>query len=390
MWVLLVALGTYGALSLRGTGLLSLLTLAAVGGISDLVFQRARFDRLRVPDASLATGAFVALILPPAFPIAASAATVLVAIGSKHVLRSLGHPWFNPAALAVGAAALLFGAVPAWWVAVGPLGTYLAPAFGLALIALGASRWRLPATFLVAYGALATLQHVVIGASVGPSVLLLQAIDPVTLFFAFFMVAEPGTSPGDSAGQVLYAGVVGVFAAFAPILSPTFGLVVALLAGNVLGVSLRYRDRSAHSDSRRDDAPRTRRKARSAGPRSGVRAPWSVGRRAAAGLAVLVVVVALAAAYPASWSGGLPPGGGTKGATTETGCSSDNPAIPAATLADLHARLGPSVIRSYNSTTGVVVFYDPVNRVTVTETDLFEDFGYAEFNGDDFAVSGCS
>jgi hypothetical protein len=48
------------------------------------------------------------------------------------------------------------------------------------------------------------------------------------------------------------------------------------------------------------------------------------------------------------------------------------------------------VILSYDSSTGVVVFYDPVNQVTVTETDLYEDYGYAEFNGDDYAVSGCS
>jgi hypothetical protein len=52
--------------------------------------------------------------------------------------------------------------------------------------------------------------------------------------------------------------------------------------------------------------------------------------------------------------------------------------------------LGPSVILSYDSSTGVVVFYDPVNHVTVTESDLYEDYGFAEFNGDDYAVSGCA
>jgi hypothetical protein len=56
----------------------------------------------------------------------------------------------------------------------------------------------------------------------------------------------------------------------------------------------------------------------------------------------------------------------------------------------LHKALGPSVLLSYDANTGLTVFYDPVNQVTVTETDLYEDFGYAEFNGDDYAVSGCS
>ena len=42
------------------------------------------------------------------------------------------------------------------------------------------------------------------------------------------------------------------------------------------------------------------------------------------------------------------------------------------------------------TSTGQTVFYDPVNQVTITETNLYEDYGYAEFNGDDFAVNGCS
>jgi hypothetical protein len=64
--------------------------------------------------------------------------------------------------------------------------------------------------------------------------------------------------------------------------------------------------------------------------------------------------------------------------------------IPASTAKSLHQRLGPSVLLSYDGSTGVVKFYDPVNHVTVTETDLYEDYGFAEFNGDDYAVSGCS
>ena len=32
-----------------------------------------------------------------------------------------------------------------------------------------------------------------------------------------------------------------------------------------------------------------------------------------------------------------------------------------------------------------MVFYDPVNHATVTETNIYEDYGFAEFNGDDYA-----
>jgi hypothetical protein len=74
-----------------------------------------------------------------------------------------------------------------------------------------------------------------------------------------------------------------------------------------------------------------------------------------------------------------------------TSCTQDNASIPGSTLSALHHRLGPSVIFRYDARTGATVFYDPVNHVTVYETDLFEDYGAAEFNGDDTILAqGCS
>ncbi len=106
------------------------------------------------------------------------------------------------------------------------------------------------------------------------------------------------------------------------------------------------------------------------------------------------MIVALVAANPAVHSA-VPlvqtptsPVGGGRGA--QANCQTDNPSIPSATLSELHKLLGPSVVLSYDSSTGVVVFYDPVNHVTVTESDLYEDYGFADFNGDDYAVSGCA
>jgi hypothetical protein len=121
-----------------------------------------------------------------------------------------------------------------------------------------------------------------------------------------------------------------------------------------------------------------------------------MSHRVGAGVLAVIVITAVVAANPVA-PNALPlvqvppsPGGGVGSGGLQTNCQSDNPSIPAATLSDLHKLLGPSVILSYNAGTGVVVFYDPVNHVTVTETDLYEDYGFAEFNGDDYAVSGCS
>ena len=389
VWLFLLILGAYSSVYLGGLGISSLVLLPLIAVAVDLVFQRVRFERLRFPDAAIATGLFVALLLPPVVPVLLSGMAVLAAISIKHVLRSHGRPWFNPAAAGVLLGAVVFSVSPAWWVAVGPSAIYLPTALGLVLLGLKGSRWRLPAMFLATYGLVAGIQHAAVGATTDPRILLLQALDPTTLFFAFFMVPEPRSAPSSPPGQVLYGGVVGILSALAPIAFPTVGLLVALLGGNLIARGL---DRLV-SPSTTDITLSRPRTARSrAKPRRGQPSVlrWSVPRRVLAGLVVLVAVLVVASAGSSMRPAVLPPGGSGRGGTTLAGCTHDNPAIPASTLSQLHAMLGPSVIRSYNASSGVVVFYDPVNHVTVTETDLFEDYGYAEFNGDDFAVSGCS
>ena len=387
MWLLLLALGLYGTDYLGGLGLGLLGIAPLVGGIADLGFQSIRFARPRFPDAALATGLFLALIFPPTSGLVLVAALTFAAVAFRHVLRYRGRPWFNPAVSGVLLGTLFLGLAPAWWVGIGAYGELLIVAFGLVLLARSPHQWRLPAAFLLAYGLLAVVQHAVAGASIDPHILLLQAIDPATLFFALFMVAEPRTAPAATHEQVLYAGVVGVAAAFLPLFLPSLGILVALLVGNLLAIVLRSRAPAGSPSSSRS-APRARRSS------SSLR--WPLSYRTGAGILTVIVVAAVVAANPVAHTA-VPlvqtpssPGGVGGGGGSLANCQQDNPSIPPATLSELHKLLGPSVILSYDSSTGVVVFYDPVNQVTVTESDLYEDYGFAEFNGDDYAVSGCS
>ena len=382
----LAVLAGYACYVLHGLGLGPLLVVPVLAGTLDLGFERVRFEGLRVPDAGIATGLLVAVLLPPTTPLLVSGAVATVAVAAKHVLRFRGRPWLNPSATGVVVGSAAFALQPAWWAVVSPIALYLCVGLGVTLIVARASPWRLPASFLITYGAFAALLHAMLGAALDPRVLVLQAVDPVTVFFAFFMMAEPRAAPADPAAQVLYAGVVGIVGALSSLLFPALDLLVALLIGNLLALALRWRTAAANAPTYS-----LRGKARVGVGRTGSSVParWSIGRRVAAGLVVLIALSSLVASSAGVHTPTLPPGGGS-GGTTLTGCTHDNPAIPASTLAQLHHMLGPSVIRSYNASTGVVVFYDPVNHVTVTETDLFEDYGYAEFNGDDFAVSGCS
>jgi Na+-translocating ferredoxin:NAD+ oxidoreductase RnfD subunit len=390
LWLMLVGIGIYGSNYLGGLGESSLLVAPAIAVVADLGFQLVRFDRPRLPDSAVATGVFIALIFPPTASLVLLATVAFAAVAFRHVLRFKGRPWFNPAATGILLGTLFLGLAPAWWVGIGPYGEVAIVALGLLLLARTPRQWRLPVVFLVTYGLLAAVEHVVAGTSLDSRVLLLQAIDPATLFFALFMVPEPRTAPGAAHEQVLYAGVVGVSAAFLPLFLPSLGILVALLVGNVLALLLRRHSSNAPAP-RRSTVRATPRRVR---PRGRTPLRWPVSYRVGAGILALVVVVAVVAANPVPHSAvpliqtPVSPGGGGGGGA-QASCQSNNPSIPASTLSQLHKVLGPSVILSYDSSTGVVRFYDPANQVTVTETDLYEDYGFAEFNGDDYAVSGC-
>lgn len=387
----LLVLALYGTDVLRGTSLPSLILLPTLAAIGDIGLQRIRFDTVRWPDAALTTGLFLTLLLPPTVPLVAAGTVTVAAIFLRHSLRYRGRPLLNPAATGLLLGAALFGTAPAWWVSLGVRGEVLMLAIGLVIFARNLRQWRLPVTFFAVYAPFTLVNRVLFGAALAPHVLVLEIFDPVVLFFGLYMLVEPRTSPSSPEGQYLFAGLVGLGVVFLPAVLPSLGIIVALLLGNFVAVAVRaIQARPSRASGR--TRPRT---SRSPGPPSpSVR--WSVGRRAGTALLVLIAVgaIAVASVGPTSTPSVLvsapPSGGGGGGVGGFNACAQDNSSIPASTLSSLHQALGPSVILSYSSSTGRVVFYDPVNQVTVTETDLYEDYGYAEFNGDDFAASGCS
>ena len=403
LWIGLVALAGYGTWFLgHGLGIANVVVLPLTAVLVDLAFQRFRFESLRFPDAAIATGLFLGLIFPPTVPLVAAGAAVLGAITVKHVLRYRGRPWFNPAAVGLTVGAVLFGIAPAWWAAISEP---LLLVVGAVIFTWNLPRWRLSTTFLVAYAGFAILARYLFlfagggSGTLSPGVLFLAAVDPTVLFFGLFMVAEPRAAPASPHSAPIFGVLVAVAAAVFPAFAPTMALPFALLTGNVAAVLLR-RPRAAPSVAGVEATGSARKRAARGAPRP-ARATarrWRVSSRIGAGVAgfALVLLIAAVTCFPATSSPVIPPthglgGGGAYGGTPQgvSHCQSDNQTIDPSTLAYLHKTLGPSVILSYSAASGFVVFYDPVNAVTVSETDLYEDFGFAEFNGDDYATPGC-
>ncbi len=397
LWIILAILGaTAVAVNLHGVGLLPLLVLPAVALEADLLLQFLRFRSLRAPDAALATGLFLALLLPPTVGPVQAGVVAVAAIGLRHVLRYAEKPLLNPAVVGVLIGALLFGMAPSWWGSIQPA---LVVVLGAVLTLRSPGSWRIPASFLASYALLSIAGNLIFGKATAPQILLLGALDPAILFFGLFMVPEPRTAPTEPSDRVFFGAFVGIATALLPTLLPSLAPLVALLLGNVMAVVVRRlqvlealaRDEARAKSHRRGGRRRRDRRV----PDPDAWHEWSVAQRVAAGLFVFLLLggIGLALKPPTAtpFSAIRPtlspaPSGGS----STNGCTLDNPSISSDLLTFLHQRLGPSVILSADPNSGTVVFYDPVNRATITETDMYEDYGYAEFNGDDYVVSGCS
>ena len=189
-----------------------------------------------LPDSAVISGLLIALVLSPGQPWYVPIAAGSLAILSRHILRIPAYHLFNPAAISLALCPLLFSTSQDWW---GALPNLAAPAI-LVVLVLGlavASRVnKLPQVlaFLLAYFALLTLAALVPVTEAtriagGFRVPFLNA----TLFFAFFMLTDPPTSPGQVRAQVQFGALVGGVAALALVLNAGLSyLFIGLLAGN--------------------------------------------------------------------------------------------------------------------------------------------------------------
>ncbi len=401
LWIFLLVLGVYAIVSaLQGAGIVPLIALPALAVETDVLFQMFRFHRIRAPDAAMATGLLLALLLPPTVPLLQAAGVAAAAIALRHVLRFRDRPVFNPAAAGVLMGAVFFGLAPSWW---GSIGMALVVVLGIVLTLRTPGSWRIPLAFFLSYATLSILANLALGEVTSPQVLFLGAVDPAMLFFGFFMVPEPRASVTRPLDRWIFGLLVGVVTGVLPAFLPSLAPLVALLLGNVAALALRSAHavespRSAAKAKASSRKPSKREQARRRRERivPASRTEWTTPRRVVSGVLIVLLLGGMALAlnpprvtpYFSAVRAAPAASAGVVSATSN--CTVDNPTISSSVATYLHNALGPSVLLSADTGTGTVVFYDPVNRVTVTETNIYEDYGFAEFNGDDYAVAGCS
>jgi Na+-translocating ferredoxin:NAD+ oxidoreductase RnfD subunit len=185
------------------------------------------------PDGAILTGMLMGFVLSPEEPLYVPILTAILAIASKHLLRTRWSNVFNPAAFALVLAAILFSAGESWWGSlpdVTPLAIVVLGSAGL-FITNRLNKLPMVLVFLGAYfGAFTITSFVADPAQVAE---IFRSPDAnAALFFAFFMLDDPPTSPIKYGDQIRYSLIV---AAVSYLTFITLGGVYYLLAGVLVG-----------------------------------------------------------------------------------------------------------------------------------------------------------
>lgn len=234
LWVLLLlaalAAPVDGAHRVAATILVALVSAAVV----DVMIASIEQARFVFPTSSLLTGLFVALLMSPTEPWYTTAAAAILAVCSKHLLRTRRWTIFNPAAVGLLLVALLFSSSESWWGSLPDLPGVLLLVLLLCggLIVEKVNKWPQTLAFLATFYLLFTA-----ASYFQSSPLVIEAFRVpylnAAIFFAAFMLSDPPTSPARYGGQLVY-GVGVAILSFAVQLAfhPQYFLLAGLLIGN--------------------------------------------------------------------------------------------------------------------------------------------------------------
>jgi Na+-translocating ferredoxin:NAD+ oxidoreductase RnfD subunit len=230
--ILTVVAALGGGVRLVAPGLTAAVAVAAV---LDVFIIRAKQHAWEYPSGAVLTGLFVAMILSPQQPWYVFASTSAVAIVSKYIFRTHSANVFNPAALAVVATFFVFHTRQNWWGAMADI----TPVALVVLFATGifitdrVNKMPLVLVFLGSYYVLFTATAFLGDPRQVAEIFRAPDLQAV-LFFAFFILTDPPTSPVKYRQQIV-CGVLVAVAGYAifELIGAVYYLLAAVLVGNV-------------------------------------------------------------------------------------------------------------------------------------------------------------
>ena len=210
-WFQITALSALLVYGMGGLGFEIGVAQAAVTLAAALLTQFAgtRWARLPAfdPKSALISGLSLCLLLRTN-SLALAAATTVITVASKFLLRVNGKHLFNPTNFGLVAAMLATGG--AVWVSPGQWGNVAFFAFLIAcmggLVVMRAARSDVTFAFIACYLALVIGRSLWLGEPLTIPLHRLQS--GALLLFTFFMISDPRTTPDSRAGRILFAALV--------------------------------------------------------------------------------------------------------------------------------------------------------------------------------------
>jgi Na+-translocating ferredoxin:NAD+ oxidoreductase RnfD subunit len=213
-------------------GLASAVVVAA--SIDGLILRKKQ-HAWEFPSGAVLTGLIVAMVLSPQEPWYVVACTSAIAVVSKYIFRIRSANVFNPAALAIVATFYVFDTGQSWWGALPDI----TPAALAVLVATGifitdrVNKMPLVLAFLGSYFVLFTVTALL--GDPGRVAEIFRTPDlHAVLFFAFFILTDPPTSPVAYPDQLVCGAIVAAasYAVFEWVGAAHY-LLAGVLVGNV-------------------------------------------------------------------------------------------------------------------------------------------------------------
>jgi Na+-translocating ferredoxin:NAD+ oxidoreductase RnfD subunit len=241
--IVLVALTALAA-PFEGIRLLwpGLLASLAVASLIDATILRLKKSYWEFPSGAILSALLVTMVLSPRVPWYETACAAAIAVLSKYALRTKSANVFNPAALALVIVFYVFHTAQNWWGAL----PSLTPLALVALFATGifitdrVNKLPLVLVFLGGYYLLFSITAFVTNPAQVAEIFRTPDLQAV-LFFAFFMLTDPPTSPVKYADQIACGVLVAVASyAFFELLGAACFLLAGVLIGNLWEARRRY------------------------------------------------------------------------------------------------------------------------------------------------------
>jgi Na+-translocating ferredoxin:NAD+ oxidoreductase RnfD subunit len=207
----------------------------AAAALVDVLILRNKYGVWEFPDGAVLTGLFVAMVLSPYEPWYVAACTSAFAIVTKYLFRTRSANVFNPAALALVVAFYVFHTGQSWWGAlpeITPWAVAVLFATGI-FITDRVNKMPLVLAFLGSYYLLFTVTAFLGDPGRVAEVFRTPDLQAV-LFFAFFILTDPPTSPVKYPDQLVCGAIVAAtsYAAYEWV-GAAYYLLAGVLVGNV-------------------------------------------------------------------------------------------------------------------------------------------------------------